>query len=171
MRGLDLGVNDYLLRPVERNELLARVKTQIRRKRHTDYLRNRLEESVEAAITDPLTGLNNRRYMERYMRTLVEQAVKHGKPLSMLISDIDHFKLINDRYGHDAGDEVLKEFARRLRSNIRGVDLACRLGGEEFVVIMPDTDMDARLPGCRTPAHVDGRRSVRARPVAAARAR
>lgn len=141
LRGLDMGVNDYLMRPIDRHELLARVKTQIRRKRHSDFLRHRLAESVELSITDSLTGLHNRRYMEGHLRTLVSEAVRTGRNLSMLVADIDFFKAVNDTYGHDAGDAVLREFAVRLKRNTRGVDLACRLGGEEFVIIMPDTDM------------------------------
>ncbi|MFM1813428.1 MAG: hypothetical protein RLZ98_123 [Pseudomonadota bacterium] len=142
LRGLDMGVNDYLIRPIDRNEVLARVKTQIRRKRHADFLRVRLEESVEQAITDPLTGLHNRRYMEGHLQTLLEEAIGMQKPLTVLVADIDHFKNINDTYGHDVGDLVLKEFAARLRRNTRSIDLACRLGGEEFIIIMPDTDVD-----------------------------
>ena len=141
LRGLDMGINDYLMRPIDRNEMLARVKTQIRRKRHADFLRTRLEESVEHAVTDALTGLHNRRYMESHLRTLVDEAISNGRPLSLLVTDIDHFKRINDTYGHDAGDNVLKEFAARLRRNTRGMDLACRMGGEEFVVIMPETEI------------------------------
>ena len=140
LRGLDMGVNDYLMRPVDRHELLARVRTQIRRKRYSDYLRNQIRESVELAITDPLTGLHNRRYMERHLKTLIQDAERSGRSLSVLIADIDHFKRVNDTYGHDAGDLVLKEFSDRFRRYTRGVDLACRLGGEEFLVIMPDTD-------------------------------
>lgn len=141
MRGLDMGVNDYLMRPIDRHELLARVKTQIKRKRHSDFLRNRLAETVEQSITDPLTGLHNRRYMEGHLKTLVTDALRTGRALSMLVADIDHFKMVNDTYGHDAGDIVLKEFSVRLKRNTRGIDLACRLGGEEFVIIMPDTDI------------------------------
>ncbi|HEX2842766.1 PleD family two-component system response regulator [Hyphomicrobium sp.] len=140
LRGLDMGVNDYLMRPVDRHELLARVKTQIKRKRFSDYLRNQIRESVEMSITDPLTGLHNRRYMERHLKTLIADALRSGRSLSVLIADIDHFKLVNDTYGHDAGDLVLKEFSDRFRRYTRGVDLACRLGGEEFLIIMPDTD-------------------------------
>jgi two-component system cell cycle response regulator len=136
-----MGVNDYLMRPIDRHELLARVKTQIKRKRHSDFLRHRLAESVELSITDSLTGLHNRRYMEGHLRTLVSEALRTGRNLSMLVADIDHFKNVNDTHGHDAGDAVLKEFSLRLRRNTRGVDLACRLGGEEFVIIMPDTDL------------------------------
>jgi two-component system cell cycle response regulator len=142
LRGLDMGVNDYLMRPIDRHELLARVKTQIKRKRHSDFLRHRLAESVELSVTDSLTGLHNRRYMEGHLRTLVSEAIRTGRSLSMLVADIDHFKVVNDTHGHDAGDAVLKEFAVRLKRNTRGVDLACRLGGEEFVIIMPDTDIE-----------------------------
>jgi two-component system cell cycle response regulator len=141
LRGLEMGVNDYLVRPIDKNEMLARVKTQIKRKRYSDQLRSRLEENVEMAITDALTGLYNRRYMEGHLKTLFEEAVQRGKPLSLLVADIDYFKAVNDTHGHDAGDEVLKDFSDRLKNNIRGIDLACRLGGEEFVVMMPDTDL------------------------------
>ncbi len=141
LRGLDMGVNDYVVRPVDRHELMARVKTQVKRKRHADLLKARLEESVEMAITDGLTGLHNRRYMEGHLKTLVSQSVQAGRALSLLVADIDFFKSVNDTYGHDVGDHVLREFARRFRRNTRGIDLACRLGGEEFVIIMPDTDL------------------------------
>jgi two-component system cell cycle response regulator len=93
------------------------------------------------AILDPLTGLHNRRYMASHLATLFEDASERGKPLSVLLIDIDHFKAVNDSYGHDAGDAVLREFATRIRRNTRGIDLACRLGGEEFVVVMPDCDL------------------------------
>jgi two-component system cell cycle response regulator len=142
LRGLDMGVNDYVIRPVDRHELLARVKTQIRRRRHSDFLRNRLEESMEMAVTDQLTGLHNRRYLETHLRGLLDDAKTNGRSLSILITDIDYFKRINDTHGHDAGDVVLQDFAARLRRHIRGIDLACRYGGEEFVVIMPDTELD-----------------------------
>ncbi len=141
LRGMDLGVNDYLMRPIDSNEIQARVRTQIKRKRHSDYLRNHLEESVEMAITDALTGLHNRRYMETHLKTLVEQARTGGRALSVLVADIDFFKKVNDTHGHDAGDTVLREFAARFRRNTRGIDLACRLGGEEFIIIMPDTEI------------------------------
>src|SRR5680860_486964 len=141
LRGLDMGVNDYIVRPVDPNELSARVRTQIKRKRYTDFLRTRLEETVEMAILDPLTALHNRRYMTSHLKTLFEDSAQRGNPLSVLVLDIDHFKMINDGHGHDAGDSVLREFAMRLKRNIRGIDLACRLGGEEFVVVMPDTDL------------------------------
>ncbi len=141
LRGLDMGVNDYLLRPIDRNEMLARIKTQIKRKRHADLLRARLDQGMEMAITDALTGLHNRRYMESHLATLVTQAIQAGRSLSVLVADIDYFKSVNDTYGHDSGDVVLREFAARFRRNTRGIDLACRMGGEEFVIIMPDTDL------------------------------
>jgi two-component system cell cycle response regulator len=141
VRGLEIGVNDYLLRPVDKNELLARVRTQIRKKRFTERLRDNVQQSIEMAITDALTGLYNRRYMESHLSTLIDQAAGRAKPLAVLIVDIDYFKAINDTHGHDAGDDVLREFSLRLRKSIRGIDLACRYGGEEFVIVMPETDM------------------------------
>lgn len=140
LRGLELGVNDYLMRPMERNELLARVRTQVRRKRFSDRLRDSVQMTIEMAITDSLTGLHNRRYLERQLGILLKQATARDRPLSVLVLDIDHFKSINDTHGHVAGDEVLREFARRVRKTVRNIDLACRMGGEEFVVVMPDTD-------------------------------
>nr|WP_205305167.1 PleD family two-component system response regulator [Parvibaculum indicum] len=142
VRALDMGVNDYLVRPVERNELLARCRSQLRRKRYQDFLRDRFQQGMEQAVTDPLTGLHNRRYMEGHLESLVGDAAHTGKQVSLLIFDIDHFKAVNDTYGHPAGDAVLREFAQRIAHNVRGVDLCCRLGGEEFVVVMPDTDAD-----------------------------
>ena len=145
LRALDMGVNDYLTRPVDRNELLARVRTQIKRKRHSDALRDRLEESVELAVTDALTGLHNRRYLETHLNALAEQARASGRPLSLLLADVDNFKVINDTHGHDAGDRVLRELALRFRRNTRNIDLACRIGGEEFVIVMPDTGPERAL--------------------------
>jgi len=142
LRGFDIGVNDYLNRPVDRNELLARVRTQLRRKRYADHLRDTIEETVGLAMTDGLTGLNNRRFMDTHLKTQIEQCAAAGTPLSLLIADIDYFKAVNDTWGHDAGDAVLREMAGRLRRDIRTGDLACRLGGEEFVVVMPDTDLE-----------------------------
>jgi two-component system cell cycle response regulator len=141
VRGLEIGVNDYLTRPIDKHELLARVRTQIRKRRYTERLRDNVQMSIEMAITDALTGLYNRRYMETHVSTLVEQAAVRGKPLTILVLDIDYFKSINDSWGHDAGDDVLREFALRIRKSIRGIDLACRYGGEEFVIVMPETDL------------------------------
>jgi two-component system cell cycle response regulator len=141
VRGLEIGVNDFLLRPIDKNELLARARIQVRKRRYTERLRDNVQMSIEMAITDALTGLFNRRYMESHLGTLLEQAASRGKPLSTLVLDIDYFKSINDTHGHEAGDDVLRDFALRIKRSIRGIDLACRYGGEEFVIVMPETDM------------------------------
>ena len=141
-RALDLGVNDYILRPIDPNELVARSLTQIRRKRYNEHLRLNLQHTMELAIVDGLTGLNNRRYLDSHLRILFDRAAVRGRPISICMTDIDRFKLVNDTYGHDVGDEVLREFSARIRSTVRGADLACRYGGEEFVVVMPDTPME-----------------------------
>lgn len=141
VKALEIGVNDYVQRPIDRNELYARGKTQLRRKRFADRLRNNFHKSVEMAISCPLTGLYNRRYMLSHLETLLRESSSNGKSVSYIIVDIDYFKAVNDDHGHDVGDEVLKQFAERICTNIRGADLACRYGGEEFVIIMPDTDL------------------------------
>jgi two-component system cell cycle response regulator len=137
LRGLDLGVNDYLTRPIDRNELLARTRTNIRQKRYADRLRETVQQSIEMALYDPLTGLNNRRFLERHLPATIDAAKARGAPLTLLILDIDYFKNINDTYGHEAGDQVLKNFAAQMQAIVRGGDLLCRLGGEEFVIVMP----------------------------------
>jgi len=157
VKALEIGINDILTRPVDAEELSARVKTLIRHKRYTDVLRSTLDSSLELAVTDTLTGLHNRRYMTSQAGAMVHRAALGGDPVAALLVDIDHFKRINDTFGHDVGDEVLKEFALRLATNVRGVDLACRYGGEEFVVIMPDTALrDALRIAERLRVHVAG---------------
>jgi two-component system cell cycle response regulator len=141
LRGLDLGVNDYLSRPVDRNELVARVRTQMRRVRYAEALRDNVQASIELALTDPMTGLYNRRYLETHLAAMLEQSVRRGRNLVLMILDIDHFKSVNDSYGHDCGDEVLIQFADRVKRVVRSADLLCRIGGEEFIVIMPDTSL------------------------------
>jgi two-component system, cell cycle response regulator len=140
LRGLELDVNDYLTRPIDRNELLARVRTNIRQKRYADRLRQSVRQSIEMALYDPLTGLNNRRSLERRLPSMIETARQRGAALTMMILDIDHFKRVNDTYGHHVGDLVLKGFAAQLQEIVRSGDLLCRLGGEEFVVAMPGVD-------------------------------
>ncbi len=140
LRGLELGINDYLIRPIDEQELTARLRTQVKRKRYNDHLRASVTQTIEMAVTDGLTGLHNRRYFDSHIRTLFERAMSRRRPLSMLITDLDRFKAINDGHGHDGGDDVLRAFAARLRKNVRGIDLACRYGGEEFIVVMPDTE-------------------------------
>jgi len=157
VKALEIGVNDLLAKPIDPQELSARSRTQIRRKRYTDYLRHNLDHSLELAVTDQLTGLHNRRYMSGQLEALVRRTRHGGEPVAALLIDIDHFKKINDSYGHDVGDEVLREFAVRLASNVRAVDLPCRYGGEEFVVVMPDTKLsDAERIAERIRTHVAG---------------
>src|SRR5258705_2288187 len=160
LRGLEIGVNDYLLRPVDKNELLARARTPIRKRRYTDHLRDNVQNSIEAAITDALTGLHNRRYMESHLATLAEQASSRGKPLALMMLDIDFFKAINDNHGHDAGDDVLREFAMRIPKSIRGIDLACRYGGAEICIVMPETDLHVAVVGAE-----GRRRSITGEPL------
>ncbi|TWA74597.1 response regulator receiver modulated diguanylate cyclase [Azospirillum brasilense] len=144
-KGLELGANDYVIKPIDRNELLARARTQIRRKRYQERLRANYEQSLSMALTDSLTGVFNRRYINAHLPRLLERAIDNHKPVAVLLFDIDHFKVVNDSYGHTAGDEVLKEVSNRASRNLRTFDLVARLGGEEFVVILPDTDAEAAL--------------------------
>ena len=168
IKALEIGVNDVLPRPIDPQELAARARTQIKRKRYTDLLRNNLDQSLELAVTDQLTGLHNRHYMAGQLKALVNRAVRGGEPVGALLIDIDHFKQINDNFGHDVGDEVLREFAVRLASNVRAADLPCRYGGEEFVIVMPDTSLASaekiadriRLHVAGSPFRVAGGREV-----------
>ncbi|GAA0638773.1 PleD family two-component system response regulator [Brevundimonas lenta] len=143
VKALELGVNDILPKPVDPDELDARARSQIKRKRYADFLKQKLDYSLEMAVTDALTGLHNRRYMAGQLQALVGRAGQGGDEVAVLVMDIDHFKAVNDGFGHDAGDEVLREFAVRLATNVRAIDLPCRLGGEEFVVVMPGATLEA----------------------------
>ena len=140
VRGLDLGVNDFIMRPVERNELAARVRTQIRRYRYAAELRQSVTNTLALAVIDELTGLYNRRYFDRHLSLMLDKAREQERDMAVMLIDMDFFKSVNDNHGHDIGDAVLREYSERLKRNIRGVDLACRFGGEEFVVLMPDPD-------------------------------
>lgn len=138
-KGLDLGGNDYLIRPLDNNELIARTRTQIRHKRHYDSLRKNYEASLSLSLVDPLTGAFNRRYMDAHLPRMIERCQHSKKPLSALMVDIDHFKSVNDTHGHAAGDSVLKAVVTRIMNSVRPSDLVARMGGEEFIVIMPET--------------------------------
>ncbi len=142
LRALDLGVNDFVVRPVDRNELLARVRTQIKRRRFSEYLYRRLEERVEQAYRDPLTGMFNRRHLDEQLQGMITDSMRADKELSVIMADIDLFKKVNDTYGHDNGDLVLRQFSSRIKQNIRRVDMAFRIGGEEFLVVMPKTSRE-----------------------------
>jgi len=132
MRAFDLGASDHVSRPLDPVELRARVRNQLRRRRYQDLLRDSLDRSLELAVTDPLTGLRNRRYVRRHL----EQLIQSGAPVALLLIDVDRFKPLNDRHGHAAGDIALKEVANRLREHLRAVDVVARYGGEEFLVVM-----------------------------------
>src|SRR3984957_13179232 len=157
VKALEIGVNDVLPRPIDPQELSARARTQIKRKRYTDFLRKNLDHSLELAVTDQLTGLHNRRYMVGQLAALVTRATHGGGPVGALLIDLEHFKQINDSFGPDVGDEVLREFAVRLATNVRAIDLPCRYGGEEFVIIMPDTSVsDAERIADRIRRYIGG---------------
>ncbi len=139
---LDLGAGDILYDPFDPAELAVRIKTQLRRKHESDRLRATVEAGLELAVTDSLTGLHNRRYALGQLARLLADP---GRGLAVMMLDLDHFKTVNDRFGHAAGDHVLATIANRLRHELRGRDLVARLGGEEFLVALPDTDPDHAL--------------------------
>lgn len=142
MKALELGASDIISSPVDRQELLARVGTQTRRTRYIEVLRRRVDRGIELSIIDPLTGLYNRRYMMNQLNQLMSRNAVDSVPISIAAFDIDHFKAVNDTHGHDAGDVILKDFAERLSENVRPMDIVCRQGGEEFMVIMPEVTGD-----------------------------
>ena len=142
LRGFDLGANDWLLRPLDGLELRARARNQIRRKFYQERLRSDLGHALELALTDPLTGFYNQRYLTRHLQSLLAAGQPNG--LAVLMLDVDHFKQINDRWGHPVGDSALTLIAQTLRGRVRVFDSIARYGGEEFVVVMPGTgEMDA----------------------------
>ncbi len=129
--------------PLDANELRARARNQIRRKFYQDRLRDDLGQALELALTDSLTGLYNQRYLLRHLRGLL--TVSPDREVALLMLDIDHFKQVNDRHGHAAGDRALRVVADTLRANTRVFDLVARYGGEEFVVVMPGASSDEAL--------------------------
>ncbi|WP_084418565.1 PleD family two-component system response regulator [Henriciella litoralis] len=141
-RALELGASDVIQQPMFEEELLARINTQTKRARYVEILRNRVDRGLELSVIDQLTGLYNRRYMNNQLAQWMKRSAVGGTPMSVVACDIDHFKRVNDEYGHDAGDLVLQEFAERLLANVRPKDIVCRPGGEEFLVIMPETTGD-----------------------------
>tara|TARA_R100000306_G_scaffold37342_1_gene37501 strand:- start:1905 stop:3257 length:1353 start_codon:yes stop_codon:yes gene_type:complete len=159
VRALDLGVNDVICRPLDPGELSARSSTQLKRKRYADALRDRLDESLEMSVRDALTGLFNRRYTVSRLRQALDGLNASHEPLAVGLIDIDHFKRINDTWGHNAGDQVLQEICTRLGEQLRAIDVAGRYGGEEFLVVFSNTTAKdasdamerARLAVCATP--------------------
>jgi len=139
---LDLGANDIASDHAEPEELDLRVRNLLRRKLQADRLRDSVRSGLQAAVTDSLTGLYNRRYALPHLARMAEQARRNGSDFAVMVLDIDHFKSINDAHGHTIGDRVLIEVAERLRDNLRPVDLIARIGGEEFLVALPDTSVE-----------------------------
>jgi two-component system cell cycle response regulator len=153
LRGLDMGASDWVMRPVDPNELRVRARNQIRRKFYQDRLRADVGHALAMALTDPLTGLYNQRYLMRHLHGLLAAGPKTD--LAALMIDVDHFKNINDTYGHEAGDRALRAIAETLREQTRVFDSLARYGGEEFVVIMPGiTEESAVAAGERLRAAV-----------------
>lgn len=142
VKGLEIGANDYFIWPVDDNELLARIKTQLKRQDYQNALRENLEESVALSVKDGLTSVYNRRYFDKHLPKLIEKAFETGKPLTLMLLDIDNFKSVNDTHGHQAGDDILIEYAVRIQKSIRLTDMLARYGGEEFVVVLSDANMD-----------------------------
>ncbi|GAB4388038.1 diguanylate cyclase [Albidovulum sp.] len=140
---LDLGAHDLIEAQAEPAEMAQRIRMQIARKRQADRLRDSLADGLRLAMTDPLTGLHNRRYALPHLARIAERAAAAARQFAVMVIDLDRFKAINDRHGHAAGDAVLVEVARRLRANLRAVDLIARIGGEEFLVALPDTTFEA----------------------------
>lgn len=138
---LDMGANDLMISDPDPAELALRLDTLLARKRLGDALRDTVRSGVEAAVSDPLTGLHNRRYAMPHLARIAERATNTRKPFAVMVADMDHFKQINDIHGHAAGDAVLIETAQRLRENLRAVDLLARIGGEEFLIVMPGADL------------------------------
>jgi two-component system cell cycle response regulator len=139
---IDAGADDFLTKPIDRFELRVRLKAMLRIRALTRALEDKTRELERAALTDPLTGLGNRRLFDERLRAEVARTRRHGHPLSLLMFDLDHFKQVNDRLGHLAGDELLALFGAILREDLRASDLPCRYGGEEFLLIAPETTAD-----------------------------
>jgi two-component system cell cycle response regulator len=139
---LDLGAEEQVGEEVTAEELSHRVRRLLRQKAMADRQRDRLQTTIAAASVDPLTGLYNRRHAIARLEALATGARETGLAFAVMILDIDHFKAINDTHGHATGDRVLVEVARRLRENLRAIDLVARIGGEEFLVAMPETSVE-----------------------------
>jgi two-component system cell cycle response regulator len=138
VRGFEAGADDFVTKPVNGLALMARIDLQLRRKR--DY-----EHILEQARADPLTGAFNRGYFDAHAPRLAARCRPARQSLSVLMIDVDNLKLVNDAHGHSAGDRVLKQIVNRVTSALRPSDLVARMGGDEFVVVMPETDLDAAL--------------------------
>jgi two-component system cell cycle response regulator len=141
VKGLEQGANDYVTKPFDATELVARVKVHLKIKRLQDELRRANEHFKELAITDPLTNLYNRRFVTDILDKEFQRAERKCELLSLVIFDVDHFKKINDTYGHQNGDAVLVAIAEAAQRGLRTYDFAARYGGEEFVLVLPGTSL------------------------------
>jgi two-component system, cell cycle response regulator len=143
LAGLEAGADDYLSKRVSSAQLIARLRTAQRILTLEHSLRMVVDERSRQATTDTLTGANNRRYFTRHISRELKRIERYGGELSILMLDIDHFKQVNDRYGHSIGDEVLQEFTKRIAAGLpRETDWFARMGGEEFVIVLPQTSLD-----------------------------
>lgn len=140
LKGLTLGASDFLIKPFENEELVARVKSFIRMRDLMDELKEKNALLERLALTDPLTGLYNRRHFYQAIKEQMALGLRHNFRIACLLIDIDHFKNINDTWGHIAGDEVLKEIGRLLDENRRAGELVARFGGEEFIICLFNID-------------------------------
>ena len=142
-KALDIRVSDYLLTPLDEIESNVRIYSQIKRKILQDILKKNFEQNITLSSNDALTGLYNRNYFNIHAKAIITSALKNKSAVSLMILDLDHFKSVNDNYGHLVGDEVLKETAKRVLSNSSDTDLICRFGGEEFVIMLEKSDLAA----------------------------
>ena len=145
VKALDMGINDYVVTPLDKNEMIARVNIQVRRKKYQDALKDTQKQQLSLAITDGMTGLYNRRYFDVHLEKTLLRCVSEDRSLFLIMIDVDHFKEVNDVYGHQSGDQILIQLAKRMLESVRPTDLCARYGGEEFTIVLYDTPKEGAL--------------------------